>query len=265
MFAEIEAKAAPHYDALISGAHLHGQFRADMASFLAFMFSGTDYWRRIYGEGRVKLLQSRNFNVASNPAVFESTMRRYERIRGTLTAKEKEDLRQGFLNPQGFRIEFDKTATLAAISLHDDLCPLFFRMNWSIIVVEPPHFFITGDTPLVRLLPSEFRKLGLGGGIIHPNIEVTFPLSPHKCLLITHNKMPSVFQINDSEAIHEINKLRAHYAERFLYADRDDDGVRMLAQQFRAKAEGFEFSSPGPREYALVEVKRRSPTGSAGA
>jgi hypothetical protein len=91
--------------------------------------------------------------AASEPLIFNSYMRKYEAERGALPSDKKETLRKAMLDPSGYVAEVDREATLRVIGLHDDLVPLFFDMNWTLLSVPEGRFLITSDNPMSQLVP----------------------------------------------------------------------------------------------------------------
>jgi hypothetical protein len=72
-----------------------------------------------------------------------------------LTDDEARALREGMLNPSKFNVSVDKEWTLQALSFHDDLAPIFFKMNWTVMRAQAPRYFITSDNPVVFRVPVQ--------------------------------------------------------------------------------------------------------------
>lgn len=57
------------------------------------------------------------------------------------------------------------------------------QLYWCLSAAPPTSEFISCDSPLVVVF-REGNKMGLGGGLGHPNVEVSFALSPKVCLTL---------------------------------------------------------------------------------
>lgn len=229
--AAIETKAAPLVDKLVRDQSLVGQERADFSSFLAIMRVRTNSVRRQYAEAMVGLRQRLMHMTASEPLTFNSYIGKYEAEHGALPADRKADLREAMLNPSGYVAEVDREATLRVLCLHDDLAPLFYDMNWTLLSVPAGRYLITSDNPMSQLVPA---STGLRGhGMRDIEVEITMPLSPSVCWMGHWRKDIPKAERMSVEGTKVLNRLRAFFAERFLFADRCDAGIQSLARKYR--------------------------------
>ena len=166
-------------------------------------------------------------------------------------------MREGMLHPEKFTLAVDKSWSLRALSVHDRLAPVLYEMHWTIMRARQPHYFITSDNPFIQELPDKHRDRPYGGGFVDKHIEVTMPLSSQKCLLAHWNSgVPGILEAGP-QAVKSINRLRAAYADRFLFAHQRDIGIQKLATKYKDEARGFELQGFGPDQYSDVKLERR--------
>lgn len=256
LIANKEKNAAPVHDKLISGVKITDQERADYASFMAIMLVRTHAFRQQYADIGMNLLQLQMYTAAKREDSFKSYVKQYERDCGPLSEDQVENLRQGMLNPHKYTISVDKEWTLKALGFHDDIFPVFFDMNWSVMEARGSCYFITSDNPLIFNVPSKHCNPLSGGGLTHKKVEVTFPLSMKTCLLATWDKKrPNRFEIND-DIVKGMNQNRAAYAKRFLYSPRNDIDIERLKDKFKGINPSLKFSGFQSVEWSPVTLRR---------
>ena len=88
---------------------------------------------------------------------------------------------------------------------------------------------------------------------------MSFPLSPKLLLLLSWDEAALERWIVDRKPLTELNRIRAAYCERYLYAHVRDRRLEKLAAEFKDSRAGI-MSSPGfgPKKFATVTVVRRS-------
>ena len=64
-----------------------------------------------------------------------------------------------------------------SLSLVDNLAPYIHEMGWTFMVSEPPHYFVTSDSPFCQVNPDIVPPISGGHGLSAQNIEVSLPLS----------------------------------------------------------------------------------------
>lgn len=241
---------------MLAEEQLTAQERADFASFVAIMYVRSPYFRRVFAEHWLHRIQLRGWIAAQTPERWRTHLRDYETKRGPMTDEARENLRQVQLNPGSMRASVRAEISLLGMKLHDELAPLFWKMRWTIVTVTAPNYLITSDSPVVKMVPTDLQR-PFGGGFTDKNAEVSFPLSRQKCLVMRwHPDAPATFTLSDPMFVAELNTLRALYAERFLFADRNDSAITELGQQYAQPAPGLVISG-GPDEFSPVQIKRR--------
>jgi hypothetical protein len=102
--------------------------------------------------------------------------------------------------------EYPLVASLQqAETIRDEL----MAMDWGMGEAPKDTFYLTGDTPLCVFLPSDDGRASFGGGFGQKAVEVTFPLSPNRCLFIRR-------QASTQLSLREINRRTAHVAEQYV-------------------------------------------------
>ena len=254
----IETAAAPVYMSLLSG-NIPGQTqqRADFAHFLGLIYSRTAAMRRVAGELYGKMLQAQMHSTASHPEAFEAVVKSQETELGRqMTPKEREAAREGMLDPSKFEFVIPKGVTFRVLPLADKLAPMFFHMNWYLIEAAE-WYFISSDNPLVREVRRDTAHPIYGDrGFLNETVEATFPLSPHKLLLLAWSDAPRRASV-PLDSVRRANRARAAHSDRFLYAHLKSAEIEQLAAQFRDSRPGITIDGAGPKKYGKVNVDSR--------
>lgn len=131
-----------------------------------------------------------------------------------------------------FRLSVDDRYALAqSLQLTEAVSRQLEPMAWTLCVSDDPPF-ITGDTPVCSFALFKDGSAIFGAGFGQPQVEVTLPLSPSVCLLMTHR--PSQQRIRVSEArVREFNRRTAHIAERFVISTLATKGMSKLVAKAR--------------------------------
>jgi len=97
--------------------------------------------------------------------------------------------------------------------------PVLTRMHAAVLCTNDPLGFVTTDTPCTWFDPKAyklqpiFRSPALGS----PTIEVTLPISPRQCLVITHRPDFHGYIDVDQKVVDEVNRRHiAHCDESFI-------------------------------------------------
>ncbi|MDA7948634.1 MAG: DUF4238 domain-containing protein [Hyphomicrobiaceae bacterium] len=127
-----------------------------------------------------------------------------------------------------------------------------------VLRVASPRFLITNDNPLVYGVPKPYHHPFYGGGLMHKKVEVTLPLSSRACLLATWNEYKDIPVVDAGrEEVKELNRYRAIYAMRYLYAPKRDTGIHRLGKKYAHIKPSMKISGAGLDEYSSVQMKRR--------
>jgi hypothetical protein len=90
--------------------------------------------------------------------------------------------------------------------------------------------FVTSDNPAVTIIDAPDGRGFYRGGLGSPYAEVTLPLSPSRVLLAHWRADQASGYLCTREMVRKLNRMRAGYAERAIYADRCSDGLWRLAR-----------------------------------
>jgi len=149
------------------------------------------------------------------------------------TPQQREAMRRapklGSDNQQGMTI--DNIRQLEEKPIHmflgptlETVLPIYERMHKAILCTDDPLGFVTTDSPVTWHNPNAyklqpmFRNPGLGIRAI----EVTLPLSPRQCLLLTHNpEYKGYFDINE-ETVNMLNKRHIFHCDESFIACHDE-------------------------------------------
>lgn len=113
-----------------------------------------------------------------------------------------------------FRLNVDDEYAMAqGIRLTETKAAELGKMNWALCNAEGA--FFTSDTPVCTFLPFPNGKAIFGGGFGQPQVEVTLPLSPSVCLLISRRTTQRRLRISEAR-VREYSRRAAHIAERFI-------------------------------------------------
>lgn len=258
LIGQIEANAAPGFTKLIARGSLTEQERMYVASLIALTFVRTNAFRRMYAEMMGLSLQSTNYIIASDDRMFEAFARDFQRDRGPISEEEMQRLRQHMLDPSGYIMGYSREATLKAMAVHDRLTPLLNRMRWTLIFAPENRYFITSDNPVTRVVAKEhFHPIYGDGGFLNRDVQVTVPLTPQVCLLAHWNESLPPEVNASSEQAKSINRTRAFYSERFLFAPKFDAGIKSLAAKYKGTGLAAQVTGAGPETPAEVVMKRR--------
>lgn len=229
---EIENEAAAPYRRLLSGELPEGQERANFAMFVATSFSRSPSLIRSYAEafGRSAQLQMRMHAESSS---------RFNRFIDAMEYKtgnriEDRDELFAFVNdPSRYTIKVSEKRGLRAIGIADKLAPLLYERYWH-IVEATGGIFLTSDNPVYRWVPRETVHPIYGdGGFKNPRAEITLPLSSTRMLVICGVQLGEGLLYANSEHVWNLNRMRTANAEDLIFADRKDDRINALVQEFK--------------------------------
>jgi len=151
--------------------------------------------------------------------------------------------------------EVQREATLAALTVHDDLAPLIFDMAWTIGKAPVGHRFLTSDHPVA---PHKFvgRNEMTSAGFKDPAVHVSFPLSSQHCWFGHWNKnLPSTMTIRPA-AVHAVNCVSIAGAERFVFCPEPSPQIEGLVRKYRENRPRWRQVGLGPNQALNVVVKR---------
>lgn len=131
-------------------------------------------------------------------------------------------------------------------------------MKWTLADVGEG-YFITSDNPVVCWVdPQTCHPIYGDHAFLNKTVEVTFPLSPNKLLLLSWQREVPARASFPREQVELANAARAAHSERYLYAHLHDEKIARLAAEHKdlrpvTTTEGF-----GPDTFAPIEVAIRA-------
>lgn len=137
------------------------------------------------------------------------------------------------LGEHDVRIEMRPTDA-AWLSLHipEVAFAAFRAMRWRLMEAPEGSEFITSDVPVNILVPDE-PSLGLDEGLMSPNAEATFAVSPRMCLI---GRRPRACGSSRSPGVREVNQRQARLAERFVYFRKRTGAVEKVVKSVETAA-----------------------------
>lgn len=251
---DVENKAEEGYAKLLEGETPQGQLRADFATFLSSLYVRSPAMIRASAEGYGRFIQQIMNVEWGTRERFEKRLDQYESAHGPIKLP-RDDLWEFHNDKSRYTIQIDKKRGLSVMSASDDIQKILFERRWCLIYPSDG-YFITSDSPVYRFVPegADFGPYG-DGGFVNPAAEVTLPLSPHVCLLITGKDLGSNRLVLPRRSVEMLNEMRAMSADRFLYSHRADAPLADLGTRFNQPGIRLDVDGGGP--YAEVEVMHR--------
>lgn len=168
---------------------------------------------------------------------FEEYKKLFDKLDQKIERPTEEQLRvmhAQCANPSKFfEIRLDKTtATGHALMMGNELMPILPKMNWQLMTAPRGTFFITCDSPLVPFLLKKNGMAQVGGGFLNKDCEVTFPISPQVCLVLSWRNIPRRRRPS-AKMVVDINRRTAYSAGRFIYSPHECRMVRELVAEVK--------------------------------
>jgi hypothetical protein len=254
---KIEDAAGEPYRKLVAGERLSEHQRFAFAHFLGAMYVRTEAMRRIAAHSQASDLH--DYLVRSTTeAGFEQRLRRV--FGREVEASLRDRIRDGVKDLSGYEITIPKENTFGVLAGGDLLAEVFMKMGWTTVTAEH-HYFITCDNPIHRATdPQRGHAFYRDHGFLDTTAQVTFPMSPRKLLLMTHNQLaPPSITLPRALVILE-NFKRAHDAEKQVYAHLSDKRIGRLVAEFKDECPSLQIERiDGAKGFGKVRVTRKSP------
>jgi hypothetical protein len=188
-----------------------------LSSFLSFMATRIPRQIEMIREMGTAFVEYIRSDLAKNPDEIENILKKLKasnKIDKNLTTVEAQKILSE--DPDKFNVSMNKKAAtgLSLISTFDIFDELI-HMNWCLYRSPSKINFITSDCPFVSFVLDDKGNALFGSGIKLQNVQITFPISPKKCLYIDRKNKKRYRAVN-KKVVKEINKRTAWTAERFL-------------------------------------------------
>jgi hypothetical protein len=210
-------------------------------------------------EAYVKKMNTVAYAHAAFPGALERLLKNLETERGiTFDERLRQKVREALIDPKEYVVTLPKVYTMRSFTVADTLTDIFLRCHWSIIQPRSG-FFITSDNPVLRQVHQKSVHPIYGDhGFKNKSMQVTFPLSPKKMLLLTYTKPLLKHWTVRREVVEHLNTSRAAHAEHELYCHIKHIRITKLALKFKGAVKpGVELIGFGPKSYSEVIVPRR--------
>jgi len=218
VFSPIESIAKPIMDRWLKArSRIIESEIPQMANFLAFIHTRVPRNIEVVREVGAAMMTSQMQEFAKNPKEIEKYLLRSKKEKGKEKIQSVEEMQNILKNfEENFQVSMSKKPAMAmSLLLTDEVISQLSNMNWCLCRAPHESFFITCDSPLVCFVLDKNGMATFGGGFGMPNAEVTFPLSPDKCLCLDRKHTQS-YRAVSKKMVREINRRTAWIAERFI-------------------------------------------------
>ncbi len=183
LLGEVESAVAPVVERLVSGgfAELGNRDRNRLALFVALAYARTPKTRRMVVEAVERREVSKLKELAEDDARLAASVAKFNAARGgTLGADDARRFIADILSGEATLRLGDRGQIGYPLVTVVPLCALFMRMNWRLLRAPSGVEFVTSDDPVVLAGPAGDSDPFKSG-----RLEVTLPLDPQHCLLLT--------------------------------------------------------------------------------
>ena len=245
MFSKLEGQIAGVFKKIDSGDfHLNNEERSLISFFVAMQMFRTPQNRERTKMTVEKMTKKVMKAPAFDPKVFASHIKeagkKYPDL-NNLPESDVEDMRKMFLNedydlkvPNEYFLHF-------MIEGMKDIAQHIHENGWVYLLAPSGSQFITSDDPYVMVKPKKpSDPFWLGPGIKVPGTEITLPLTPKICLLMSPSLVGVHSKKINQKTVRMINLRTASNSRRFIYGGNEvllrslvkrlalnDRGVRM--------------------------------------
>ncbi len=190
--------------------------------------------------------------AARVPGRLESLLAELEEKSGEKSNTTADQLRE-FVLKDRYRLEVNPIVSLQTIfELAPQLHPILYFFQWQVLRTESDDKFLTSDNPVVYVDPTLPRGFW-GVGLMNQGLELTFPISPEKCLLATHDpefdnliaKLPPEVALRRTSTyepkmrysttpplfVREINRRTVRAATRYVFSSTNLPALRRFIEK----------------------------------
>ena len=96
------------------------------------------------------------------------------------------------------------------------ILPVFRSMNLAILSTDDEPGFITSDAPVVIGDPEHDPRSIFGIGLMSPTVEVTLPLSPRQCLILSHGGLSGWYEVGEDVVGDANRRIRFHSHREYV-------------------------------------------------
>ncbi len=200
--------------------------------FLAFMHTRVPRTVEMAREMGMALYREMHRQLAKNPAKLREIYDRFCETPGHSDLPSFEEMGKYLLDPEKhFHVEVNpKAALLQMIEFTEVMHTQLLQMNWCLCDAPRDSFFVTSDTPVTMFALDNDGMAIFGGGLGLAQIEVSFPLSPKRCLLLDRQRTQSHRRVS-RKVVRDLNRRTAYMSERYIIAPYKSKGVASIVAQ----------------------------------
>lgn len=232
--ATIEGQVAPMWAKLRRLEALTNAERSMISLFLALMITRVPAYRRNIESSTAAILKKLQQKRASRPD-FEAQLAARHRKK---TGQEPDpELLRRFCEAMArgdFDVDVYPVYSLAKIPLAGDFAKIIHQMEWAFVRPDSPHRFVTGDNPLVYVMPGRDRGSGELVALRDRDVELTCAISRDLALVARWGEIEDGAVATIPErAVNELDLRTIWAAQRFVYASQRSDELNAVVQRYR--------------------------------
>lgn len=230
--AALESGGVPVLKAIATGTRVVSELsdadRLSFAALVASVYLRSDTLRQHFADFEGRVLTRATELMISHDGAWETFARRQAEAGKPVSQEQRAKTREFMADPSRYELHMRKDGTMTPLATLDTVSDLMFRMNWTLIHAAPGETLVVSDNPVTLVIAND-RPAFMRGGLGSRDAEVTLPLSPSVALLMHWRPELTKSIQADRETTRHLNRMRAGFAERCIYADRRSDGIWRLA------------------------------------
>lgn len=145
------------------------------------------------------------------------------------------------------------------LGFNDSIIQILMRMEITFVKSPQGVLFVTSDQPVAVFNPHASPSDTTGSGLLHQDIELTFPLTSNLLVRLDWSQRPGIWEKASVSQVEEYNRRTIIMAQGFVYSSRrTDELVSMVAEHAGFQA-GSDLSSRGQGSDAVHITSRVVP------
>ncbi len=214
--------------------------REKLAFFIVISMLRVPESRKRINKLRADMAEMLMQTAARVPGRFESLMEQIEARTGKKPEATPQQVREYILGRK-YKIKVPSIVSLDMMFREaKELWPVVFHMEWNVLTVESDDLFLTSDNPVVYRNPH--ARGFWGGAFMDVGVELTFPISPRRCLVATHDAQLRQKAIACSTP-QEISRLISSTPVKMTYGTASNVIAREINRRTVSSATRWVFSS----------------------
>lgn len=222
----LENLAAPVIHKILGGNGLTFDDYQVFVVFVAQMLLRVPARRDSAGQMASEILKHKSKGFAANKESFHADYRRFQRETGDTSDLDPENLRQ-FILGDGYELTVNSSAALGlSLSAIDIATKCLLRMEWLFLRGRGRFRIITCDNPVFYCDPTIPPNSWRGVGLMNPNVEVSFPLSPDVVAFGSYHRKRRMTMDIEPEVVRRFNQHTVDSAFRHIFACEDSAALQ---------------------------------------